>query len=73
MKAEKFEIAIPDARIDDMRRLLRTTADGAFTLDLNYFDFLGKVETGFSQNFVDLFGPPRRSCRTIGCWHPTAR
>jgi carbamoyltransferase len=52
-------------RIDEMRRLLRATADGAFTLDMTFFDFLGKVETGFSQNFIDLFGPPRRSWQPI--------
>jgi len=52
-------------RIDDMRRLLRPAADGAFTLDLAFFDFLGKVESGFSDRFVDLFGPPRKSWQPI--------
>jgi carbamoyltransferase len=52
-------------RIDAMRRLLRSTADGAFTLDMEYFDFLGKVESGFSERFVDLFGSPRKSWQPI--------
>jgi len=52
-------------RIDDMRRLLRPTADGAFTLDLAFFDFLGKVESGFSDRFVALFGPPRKRWQPI--------
>jgi carbamoyltransferase len=52
-------------RLDEMRRLLRRTGDGAFTLDMGYFDFLGRVESGFSQRFVDLLGPPRRSWQPI--------
>jgi len=52
-------------RIDDMRRLLRPAADGAFMLDLAFFDFLGKVESGFSDRFVDVFGPPRKSWQPI--------
>ena len=52
-------------RVDDMRRLLRPAHDGSFTLDLAFFDFLGKVESGFSDRFVDLFGPPRRSWQPI--------
>ena len=52
-------------RIDDMRRLLCQASDGSFALDLSFFDFLGKVESGFSDRFVDLFGPPRRSWQPI--------
>ena len=52
-------------RTEEMRRLLRPAADGAFQLDLKYFDFLGCAESGFSQAFVDLFGPPRRSWQPI--------
>ena len=52
-------------RIDSMRLLLRPAPGGAFTLDLDYFDFLGKVESGFSERFVDLFGPPRKSWQPI--------
>jgi carbamoyltransferase len=52
-------------RMEEMRRLLRPTVGGAFQLDLNYFDFLGSAESGFSQAFVDLFGPPRRNWQPI--------
>lgn len=48
-----------------MRKLLRPTGDGAFALDLRYFDFLGKVESGYSERFVQLFGPPRKSWQPI--------
>jgi len=48
-----------------MRKLLQPAADGAFALDLRYFDFLGKVESGFSEAFVALFGPPRRGWQPI--------
>ena len=51
--------------LDEMRRLLRPTGDGAFMLDMDYFDFQGRVESGFSDRFVDLFGPPRRSWQPI--------
>ena len=46
-------------RVDEVRRLIRRTADGAFELDLGYFDFHGSVESGYSKRFVALFGPPR--------------
>ncbi len=48
----------PD-RVDDVRRVIRRTADGAFELDLSYFEFHSSVESSFSQRFVTLFGPPR--------------
>lgn len=51
--------------INAMRKLLRPTRDGAFALDLKYFDFLGKVESGYSEAFVALFGPPRKSWQPI--------
>jgi carbamoyltransferase len=52
-------------RLDEMRHLLRPTGDGAFMLDMDYFDFQGRVESGFSDRFVELFGPPRRSWQPI--------
>jgi len=52
-------------RIEEMRRLLRPAGDGAFTLDLDFFDFLGKVESGYSGRFIELFGPPRKSWQPI--------
>jgi carbamoyltransferase len=44
---------------DEVRRLIRRTADGAFALDLRYFDFHRTAERSYSQHFIDLFGPPR--------------
>ena len=46
-------------RVDEVQRVIRRTADGAFELDLGYFDFHSSVESSFSKRFVDLFGPPR--------------
>ena len=51
--------------LNAMRKLLRPTGDGAFALDLKYFDFLGRVESGYSKDFVALFGPPRRTWQPI--------
>src|SRR5262249_51583951 len=39
--------------------------DGAFTLDLDYFDFHTTAQRSYSSRFVDLFGPPRRSYEPI--------
>lgn len=46
-------------RVDDVRRVIRRTEDGAFTLNLDYFEFHSSVESSFSRRFVDLFGAPR--------------
>jgi len=43
-----------------VRKLVPRTADGAFRLDLDYFDFHGSAQRSFSDRFVQLFGPPRR-------------
>jgi carbamoyltransferase len=52
-------------QLEAMRTLIRPTGDGAFSLDMDYFDFVDKAETGFSRRFVDLFGPPRLSWQPI--------
>ena len=59
--------------LNAMRKLLRPTGDGAFALDLRYFDFLGKVECGYSERFVALFGPPRKSWQPIDLGSPDGR
>ena len=46
-------------RVDDVRKLISRTEDGAFALDLSYFDFHGSVESSYSRRFTELFGPPR--------------
>jgi carbamoyltransferase len=46
-------------RVDDVRRLVRRTADAAFELDLDYFEFHSTARRSYSTRFIDLFGPPR--------------
>ncbi|HET9831331.1 MAG TPA: carbamoyltransferase N-terminal domain-containing protein [Vicinamibacterales bacterium] len=40
-------------------KLIRRTADGAFALVSEYFDFQTEAERSYSSKFVDLFGPAR--------------
>ena len=44
---------------DEVRKLIPRTADGAFRLDLDYFEFHTTAKRSFSDKFVELFGPPR--------------
>ncbi len=44
---------------DEVRKLIARTADGAFRLDLGYFEFHSSARRSYSRKFVDLFGPPR--------------
>jgi carbamoyltransferase len=46
---------------DQVRRLIRRTPDGAFALDLDYFEFQTTTERSYSDRFVDLFGAPRNA------------
>ncbi|CAN7417073.1 carbamoyl transferase [Phenylobacterium sp. LjRoot225] len=50
---------------DEVRRLIRRTADGAFVLDLAYFDFQARVESAYSRKFLELFGPARTGYEPI--------
>jgi len=52
-------------RVDDVRRLIRRTPDGAFALDLKYFEFHTTAERSYSSRFVELFGPPRNPYEPI--------
>src|SRR5258705_3333202 len=45
--------------IEQVRRLIRRTPDGAFALNLDYFEFHTSAARSYSSRFVDLFGPPR--------------
>ena len=47
------------SRAEDVRRLVRPTSDGAFRLDLDYFDFHAGARRSHSERFEKLFGPPR--------------
>ncbi|MEA3004046.1 MAG: carbamoyltransferase [Sphingomonadales bacterium] len=50
---------------DAVRRLIPRTADGAFRLDLDYFEFHSSARRSFSDKFVELFGPPRNRYEPI--------
>jgi len=50
---------------DAVRKLIARTADGAFRLDLDYFDFHTTSKRSFSEKFVQLFGPPRNRYEPI--------
>jgi len=45
--------------IDQVRKTIRRTPDGAFALELEYFDFHTTAQRSFSSRFLDLFGPAR--------------
>src|ERR1051326_4846399 len=51
--------------VDEVRRTIRRTPDGAFALDLDYFDFHTTAARSYSSRFVDLFGPPRNPFEPI--------
>ncbi len=42
-----------------VRKVIVPGARGAFTLDLDYFEFHTTAKRSFSSKLVDLFGPPR--------------
>src|SRR5260221_5662068 len=50
---------------DAIRRLISRTPDGAFTLDLDYFDYHTTAARSYSSRFIDLFGPPRNPYEPI--------
>ena len=58
--------------IDEVRRLIRRTPDGAFALDLDYFDFHTTAQRSYSSRFIDLFGPPRSPYEPIDLDTPRA-
>src|SRR5437588_1259350 len=45
--------------VDKVRKVIRRTEDGAFALDLDYFEFHSTAARSYSSRFIDLFGPPR--------------
>ena len=48
-----------------MRKLIRRTPDGAFALNLDYFEFHTTAERSYSSRFIELFGPPRHPYEPI--------
>jgi carbamoyltransferase len=53
------------ALVEQVRKLLRNTPDGAFALDLKYFEFHTTAQRSYSSRFVELFGPPRNPYEPI--------
>jgi carbamoyltransferase len=47
--------------IEQVRKVIRPTPDGAFALDPAYFDFQTSARRSYSAKFVDLFGPARNA------------
>src|SRR5947208_3678861 len=50
---------------DKVRKLIRRTPDGAFTLDMDYFEYQTTAARSYSRRFVDLFGRPRNPYEPI--------
>ncbi|WP_394842853.1 carbamoyltransferase [Pendulispora brunnea] len=44
---------------DAVRKIARRTADGAFALEMSYFDYHTTSKRSYSAKFIDTFGPPR--------------
>jgi carbamoyltransferase len=51
--------------VDQVRKVIRRTPDGAFTIVADYFEYQTTARRSYSSKFVDLFGPPRRSYEPI--------
>jgi carbamoyltransferase len=51
--------------VDKVRQLIRRTPDGAFALDLDYFEYHTTGKRSYSSRFIELFGPPRNSYEPI--------
>jgi len=58
---------------DRVEKLVRRTADGAFALALEYFEYQTTAERSYSSKFVDLFGPPRNRYEPIDLETPDGR
>jgi carbamoyltransferase len=51
--------------IDAVRKLIRRTPDGAFALDMKYFEYQTTARQSYSSRFVELFGRPRNPYEPI--------
>jgi carbamoyltransferase len=45
--------------VGEVKKIVRRTDDGAFALDLSYFDFHTTSDRSYSARFIEVFGPPR--------------
>ncbi len=50
---------------DAVRKVIRRTPDGAFALDMDYFEYQTTAARSYSKRFVELFGPPRKPYEPI--------
>jgi carbamoyltransferase len=57
----------------EVRRLIARTKDGAFALDLDYFDYHRTVARSYSKKFLELFGPARSAYEPIDLETETGR
>jgi carbamoyltransferase len=48
-----------------VQKLIRRTADGAFALDMDYFDYHTTAARSYSSRFLELFGPARNPFEPI--------
>jgi carbamoyltransferase len=48
-----------------VRKLIRRTPDGAFVLDMDYFEYQTTAARSYSPRFVELFGRPRNPYEAI--------
>lgn len=44
---------------DEVRKIVRPAPEGAFSLDLDFFDYHTTAQRSYSSRFVEVFGPPR--------------
>jgi carbamoyltransferase len=56
-----------------VRKLIRPTPDGAFALDMDYFEYHTTAARSYSQRFVELFGRPRNPYEPIDLDSPDGR
>jgi carbamoyltransferase len=56
-----------------VRKLIRPTPDGAFTLDMDYFEYQTTAARSHSARFVELFGRPRNPYEPIDLDTPDGR
>jgi carbamoyltransferase len=61
------------SRAADVRRLVLAGEDGAFRLELAYFDFHAGAQRSYSDKFVALFGPPREAWDPIDLETPEGK
>ncbi len=54
---------------ESVKKVLHRTDDGAFALDMSYFDYHTTARRSYSSKFIDEFGPPRRPYDALDPWN----